>query len=226
MKKIFLLCTVALCACKSIEYQDVNPPIKPNDNLLPALESVVDVSNIESVYTSGSYAGMANNFGTAYAPSNNWGNWMQTTTLNATMYKDVRVNDVINVFNKEVKENITSPYGAKKGYITLKLGYRGVDRSWWYTLPSLLTLGTINLLGFPGDKISQSLEVEVEIWNNKKELVKRYTENVYNYDYVAMYWGYSDLSIRRKVAADNIKQALENIRLKINNDAPQIKKQL
>lgn len=89
-----------------------------------------------------------------------------------------------------------------------------------------MSLFTINLLGFPYDKLSQSLEVEVEIHNNNKELVKRYVENVMDIQYVAMYWGYSENSVWRKVAADNIKQALQKIRDRINRDAAEIKKKL
>ena len=225
MKKFLLISFIMLTACKSISYNDVNPEIKPNSNLLPALITVVDMNNLESVYSSGGYQGIANNYGTGYG-ANPWAGWAQTTVVNGTSYKDARVNDVINIFEKEVKENISSPYGEKKGYVALKLGYRGKDTSIFYILPSMLSLFTINILGFPANEITQSLEVQVEIWNNKKELIAKYTENVVNSDFIAMYWGYNETNIWRKVAADNIKQALEKIRYKINEDALTIKKKL
>lgn len=106
------------------------------------------------------------------------------------------------------------------------MGYRGKDTSALYILPSALSLFTINVLGFPANEITQFLEVQVEIWNNKKELIAKYTENVVNSDFIAMYWGYNETNIWRKVAADNIKQALEKIRYKINEDALTIKKKL
>lgn len=216
---------IILSACKSITYNDVNPDIKPNDNLLPALITVVDMNNLEAVYSSGGYHGVANNFGTGYG-ANPWAGWAQTTVVNGSSYKDARVNDVINIFEKEVKENISSPYGEKKGYATLKLGYRGKDTSALYILPSALSLFTINLLGFPVNEITQSLEVQVEIWNNKKELIKKYTENVENSDFIAMYWGYNEIDIWRKVAADNIKQALKKIRYQIAQDATTLRSKL
>lgn len=225
MKKLTLFLCVFICSCKSITYSDVNPTISPNTNLLPALEALIDISNLESTYTSGSYVGTANNFGTGYG-ANNLGIWSSTTVMNGTHYKDARVNDIIYIFNKEVKENITSLYGEKKGYISLKLGYKGIDGSTLLFFPTILTLGTINFLGFPADKISQSLEVEVEIWNNNREVIKRYVENVVDSEYVAMYWGYDINNVYRKVAADNIKQALEKIRIKIGNDATEIKNNL
>ena len=151
---------------------------------------------------------------------------MQTTSMSGTAFKDIRVNDVINIFNKEVKENITYPYGEKKGYITVKLGYRGVDENGFYIFTSILTLFSVNFIGFPMSRMTQSLEVEVEIWNKQKEMVSRYVENVQDSGYCAMYWGYNASNLTRKVSADNIKQALQKIRYRINLDAPQIKRKL
>lgn len=222
MKKYILICVLVISACKNITYQDVNPEIFPNKNLLPAMESIVDLNNLEATYTVGHYNGNANNIGTGLGNNS----WMQTTAISGTTYKDARVNDVINIFEKEIKENITSPYGRKQGYIVLRLGYRGVDTSTIYPLISLFTIGAINFLGFPANEVTQSLEVEVEIWNKKKELIKRYLVNVKDTEYQAMYWGYHNLMIGRKLAADNIKQALEKIRKQINEDAIQIKKEL
>ena len=159
MKK-YLLLILLLSACQSINYQDVNPSINPNPNKLPAMEPMIDMYNLEAVYTGGGYAGTANNFGVGYA-NRGWGNWVQTTAVSGTQYKDARVNDVINIFNKEVKENITDPYGEKKGYISLKLGYRGEDKQPILALLSIFSLGTINLLGFPADIRKQSLEVVI-----------------------------------------------------------------
>ncbi len=226
MKNVALFLCFLVCACKGITYWDVNPNVQPNTNLLPALEPVVDINNLETTYSAGGVYSVANNFGSIYAQNPRWANWAQTTTMNTTAYKDARVSDVINIFEKEVKENISSPYGTRKGYISLKLGYRGTGSALQYYIPSILSLGTLNLLGFPFDQSSQSLEVQVEIWNNKREMVKRYVETVYDDQYVAMYWGYNEQDVWRKLAADNIKHALENIRFRINGDASEIKKML
>ena len=98
MKKYILICFFILSACKSITYQDINPQILPNENLLPAMESIVDMSNLEATYTAGYYNGSANNLGTGIGNSS----WIQTTAISGTNYKDARVNDVINVFEKEI----------------------------------------------------------------------------------------------------------------------------
>ena len=85
---------------------------------------------------------------------------------------------------------------------------------------------TLNVVGFPANELTESLEVEVQIMNNKKEVIGRYVENVTNSNYLAMYWGYNWPGLYRKVAADNIKTALEKIRIKINNDSTRLNKQL
>ena len=226
MKKHTLLLCILICACRSITYQDVNPTISPNANLLPSLETLIDIYNLESTYSSGSFNGSANSFGSGYVNSSGFGNSFQSTSINGNYYKDARVSDIINIFEKEVKENISTPYGAKKGYISLKIGYRGSEDSWTYCIVSTLSYFTLPLVGFPWDKIDESLEVEVQIMNNKKEVIKIYREDIYNSSYVAMWWGYNGNNAYRKVAADNIKQALEKIRIRIGNDATEIKNKL
>jgi len=225
MKK-YLFLLLFLASCKSISYQDVNPNIDPNKNLLPALDPIIDNYNLKSTYSISSYSGTANVYSAKYKGDSKWEGGTGTTSVSGTKYVDPRVSDAINIFYKEVNENITSPYGTKKGYISLRLGYRGTDWSYIYPAASIASLFTLNLAGFPCDKLEESLEVEVQIMNTKKEIVGRYVENVINYDYIAAWWGYDKKDIFRKVAATNLITALEKIRYKINNDAPELKKKL
>ena len=226
MKKFFVICSLfILASCKSITYEDVNPTIAPNNTLLPAMEALIDTSNLEYTYSMGSYSGVSNGFGAGWG-NNGWAGWTQTSTMSGSMFRDQRIGDVINLFEKEVKENITNPYGAKKGYIALKLGYRGEDSTYFfYSLFYGLTLCITNFFGFPFGNVTQSLEVNIEILDKNKELIKKYSENVVDKEWLAMYWGYGG-SIYRKVAADNIKTALEKIRKRIEIDANEINKKL
>ena len=189
------------------------------------METVVDTNNLEYTYSLGSYSGSANSLGAGLG-NNNWTGWTQTTAMSGISYRDQRIGDLINLFEKEVKENITDPNGQKKGYISLKLGYRGQSENWVYPIVSIVTLCIPNFLGFPFEHISQTLEVQVEIWNKNKDLIKKYTENVEDDEYLAMYWGYGEDTINRKLAADNIKNALEKIRKRIEIDANEINKKL
>ena len=210
MKKILLFLLTVLCGCKSLTYQDLNPTIQPNTNLLPAMNIEIDESSLKATYPV-----------RTISEYNDDG-----YKIDSRRVVDERVGDVRNIFEKEVKENITDVYGAKKGYIRLNLGYYNDDCSKWYAIPSVLTVGTIHLAGFPLISDQQTLEVIVEIQDNNREVIKRYSEMVSNKAYVAMYWGYSKGNVARKVGADNIKQALEKIRYRINADAPEIKRKL
>lgn len=141
--------------------------------------------------------------------------------------KDLRVNDAEQIFTKEIKNNITSPYGEKKGTITLTLNYHGDNSTSFYHYTSAFTLGLLNLVGYPADEADESLEIEVDILNKKQEIVKRYTALAQNKAYRAMYYGYKDIkTARRKVAAENMKQTMAIVRQKINADADEIKKLL
>jgi hypothetical protein len=84
----------------------------------------------------------------------------------------------------------------------------------------------LNIVGFPASRLTESLKVEVQIINNKKEVIGRYMGNVTNSNYLAMYWGYNWPRLYRKVTGNNAKTALEKIRIKINNDSTRLNKQL
>ena len=219
MRKYLILFLFFLSSCSSISYNDLNPCKNPNKHLLPSLEPIIDVYNLEAIYSKGRYEGLSANI--TYS-----GTYTGVSSISGIQYGDPRVNDTINIFNKEVKDNITNPYGEKKGYISLRLTNRLSENSDCYLLFSSLTGCLLNIIGFPFNKVSDTLEMEVEILNKNKEIVKRYTEVVLNSNYVAMYWGYSENDVLRKVAADNIKQGLEKIRFKIEEDFDIIEKSL
>lgn len=194
MKKIvaLLMGLMLLSSCRSVSYDDLNPTIQPNDNLLPVLEIRPDYASIRAVYTS---------------------------------KRDERVADAVNIFTKEVRENIMQQTGEKKGNITMRISYGKTNHNKIYEITSgFLYIPT--LLGVPYYNAEQILEVEVLIQNKHKDVIRRYTESVSNTEYAAMYWGYKKEDVDRKVAARNMRNAMENIRHRINNDAPQIRVEL
>lgn len=202
MKKIYLLATVAalLSSCRSVGYEDLTPSIRPNNNLLPVLEVKTDTK----IYP-------------------------KKEKIGKKTYNDSRGTDAETIFIKEVRENIIEPTGEKKGYITMRISYEDTDSVGLYKLTAFvgcLGLGVPFLFGVPAGALNQDLEVEVQIQNNHKDVIKRYTERVADTEYVAAWWGYKRKDVSRKVAAENLKHALENIRYKINNDAPTIRAQL
>lgn len=138
---------------------------------------------------------------------------------------DDRVADALSIFNKEVRENIMEQTGDKKGNITMRInsGETKHNKFYPYTV-CLLYIPTI--LGVPFDNAEQTLEVEVLVQNTHRDVIKRYTETVSDTEYAAMYWGYKEDDVERKVAAENMKNAMANIRRQINNDAPEIRTKL
>lgn len=165
-----------LSSCKSISHRDFM--MKPtNSHKLPALEAVLDTGNLGNVFSQGGFSGTGTNLGTTM----NHSSWIQTSMYNGSGFNDLRVQDTITLFDNFVKDDITNPYGEKKGYAVLKLGYRNniFDYSNIATvIVSAGSLFTLNILGFPMGSKQEEMQLIVEILNKNKELVGRYTADV------------------------------------------------
>ncbi|MBQ9270694.1 MAG: hypothetical protein IJ218_00290 [Alphaproteobacteria bacterium] len=139
--------------------------------------------------------------------------------------KDIRIADAVNIFSKEVRENIMEQTGKTKGTITMRINYGETKRNKLYAASKkLMFIPTI--LGMPFDNAEQVLEIEVLVQNKQNDIIKRYVERVENEEYAALYWGYNKEDVQRKVAAENMKNAMAKIRQKINDEAPQIRAKL
>lgn len=203
MNKLYLCvaATILLAACKSVGYNDLTPSKQPNNNLLPVLEIKTDTSIYPRLLDIGKKKKVV----------------------------DKRSNDAKNIFHKEVQQNIIETTGANKGSISLRLNYENTVNNSVYSAVgtvSLLALGVPLLFGVPFGAKTQDLEVEVQILNKHKDVIRTYTEKVSDTEYKAAWWGYDSQSIYRKLAAENLKQALAEIRRQINNDAMQIRTEL
>lgn len=82
------------------------------------------------------------------------------------------------------------------------------------------------LVGFPVKSYEDEMKVSVEIYNNRKEMIRRYSAIVDNKAWVALYWGYNVNDVADKASLDNVRQALNQIGMQISAEAPQIKKLL
>lgn len=67
------------------------------------------------------------------------------------------------------------------------------------------------------------MKLSVEIYNNRKEMIRRYSAVVDNKTWVALYWGYNVSDVADKTSLDNVRQALNQIGMQISAEAPQIK---
>lgn len=205
MKKISFCLTFFLCACTlPISYEDTHQSKNPNTNLLPALHTKINAQNLRAAFTDVS----------------------SDKNKPDRHLRDVIVDDAINIFEREVEENITVGEGKKQGRIAFRVQYVKMENSIPLRTVSVVTLGLLNFGGFPKDKLTQTMEAEVEIMNLKGDVIKRYTETVESSAYNAYYWGYKRSNINRKVSAENVKKVLKKISAEINADASEIKQNL
>ena len=205
MKKIFVLLSLFLSACTlPISYNDTHQQVRPNSNLLPAMHTKVYTQNLKAVFA----------------------DITKDKEKPDRMARDVIVDDAVNIFEREVEQNITTGEGEKKGYIALRVQYVELQHSTGLRATSIATLGLLNMVGFPIDKHTQIMEAEVEIMNKKHGVIKRYTETVESSAFRALYWGYQRSDVNRKVSAENMKKFMQIISAKINSDASEIKEKL
>lgn len=110
---VFLL---LFTSCGSVFEFSMLQPRGEISNKLPSLEPEVYISTLENAYTKGSSisSGSAYSFGAL-------GGVITTGAASTTNYADKRVNDVIVLFERDMKENVTNYIGEKKGNVTLKI---------------------------------------------------------------------------------------------------------
>ena len=188
------LIMLASCA-KTFEKSELRPSAQPNTNLLPVLEIKTDTS--------------------VYPP-----------TAKNRKETDYRESDAKQLFTSEVNENIIEQTGVKKGYIVMRLSYEDTKAETLYKVIGFIACIPMALpifLGAPYGAYTQDLEVEVQIQNNHRDIIKRYKAQSQDTEYVASWWAYTHNSAIRKAAAENLKKALQDIRYQINSDAPEIR---
>lgn len=225
MKRFYFIAAslALLVSCRSVTYEDVNPTIQPNQNLLPVLKIETDTSMYPQSYTvETEYYERDDDYNndSDYTPKRSRLNSVEKST-----YRDPRKKSAANFFIKEVQENIIEQTGAKKGYIKMRVTYLDNDSNFLYSL-TMLPVFIPTLLGVPCGNSKYTTEVEVTIMDNQKNIIKRYTEKAVDEEFEAMYWGYDSYDAKYKASMVSLKKALENIRHRINNDAPQIRAEL
>ena len=219
--------------------KDIAPENNPNAHLLPYLEPIVDVENVKDIYTQGKVSttgksftfGDSYNYGTAYGNSWNSSGFSSAVTKSKSetfFSTDERVNDVVNIFTKEVRQNIvdSSNMNNPRGYIVLRLNGRIEDSSKALKVASAFTFGTLNLMGMPANYQSQEIDIDVSIYNLQKSLVKQYTVTSQDTEFRAFYYGYTNENANRKAAAEALKKALQEVSNRINRDYDEITSKL
>lgn len=224
MKTISLSALLILSlSCASIKPQDFQPTPK-NTTLLPPLEPRVDLYSFESAYTAGHVQSTSVGYGTALAGTPGL---LGVSVSNGTVTKDPRVQDAITYFDRDIKNNITNPYGQRNGYALAKIvnGKSGPSSFAASMLYAVLAGGTLfvgNMLGLPLSDNKTELEVEVEIYDVSNNLVAKYNSSCSDRQWVAMYYGYAPLDAGRVAGINAFKCALNKIKQEIDKDSVRV----
>lgn len=231
MRNLFYLFVVLVLfsSCATLNMTDLKPYPK-NSSLLPALEPRIDMNSFESAYSMGYSTGTSTGYGTAITKNSAIG----IAVNRSSMSKDPRVQDAITIFDRDVKDNITNPYGDKKGYILCKItvGSTKTGGLGWAFL-SGLTLMIPNLFGMPFGVNKTSLDLEVEIYDLNENLVGKYNAQCYDKTWIAMYYGYSGFGqdksatpAARISSINAFKCAMNDIKSQIDKDFVRLNKEL
>ena len=71
--------------------------------------------------------------------------------------------DVCALFEREIREVLTEFYGKPQGFLVLQTGCVTARAGLRYALVSGLTMGGLNLFGFPWAKYQHVVDVQVEV---------------------------------------------------------------
>ena len=223
-KPLFLLIPFfVFTSCATFKMSDLKPYPK-NKNLLPALEPRVDVSSIESAFTLGTSLGAT----TGYANKLGKNSVLGTAITSTEISKDPRVQDAITVFDRDVKDNITNPYGDRKGYILCKIAAGENSTGIGWSFASGFFLFIPNFVGMPLAHYVTTLDVEVEIYNLSEKLIRRYNSQCQHDTWSAFYYGYglNFNAAKRKAGLEAFKCAMNDIKKQIESDASDIIQEL
>lgn len=209
--KLFLICAGLLSACRSLSFEEFRSE-DHNSQLLPALHIAIDTLSFETFYW---------NDPTAHPYPED------VSGLQKFRYvRDIRVQDAIVLFERDVKDNLTDPLGSKYGYITCKIVTGECRYSAVNALLSLATLFIPNLFGLPFNNHMTHIELEVEIYDVRENMVARYDATGYSKVPIALWRGYSTSDAFRLSNMNAFKQAMSDIKRKIAEDYQEINQKL
>lgn len=257
MKKtyLFLLITVAVfSSCKVIapDYSSLRQQ-KKLQTMLPPLKPIIDMQSLENAYSSG----MVVTSGNAYSRNSVFGGVATSGLSTSTYQADPRVQDVAQLFENEVKNNISNFIGEQKGSVRLKItNYNCTinNKFLGYILSStaagaLLTIPfypTLNNMSYDetGVKIlsmftvlivpyiplsyvfkpnaSQQVEIEVEIYNQRGDVIGRYSSYGSEKFVSRNFWSFKKVYNTRASNLKVVKEALENVKGQIDKDSARL----
>ncbi len=130
------------------------------------------------------------------------------------------------LFNKEVEDNLTDPYGEKYGYITLKRNILSIRPGWGFYALSILTATIANLFGMPFMVLRLKSEVEIRIMDKNNRLIGKYSAIGESKSIAAYYYGYAIPIAYIKCCVEAENDAFSKIRPLIQADVSRVNDKL
>lgn len=139
-----------------------------------------------------------------------------------TVKKDVfnyelHVNKIVTKQTERVLTNSRNPIGTIEIY-SERMNSDASENFIW-KIPSVLTLGTINLLGWPSAREVEVATIDVIVKDMDGKKVKRYSKTGTDWAMNACYYGYSSTDAKNLAFSRAYKQTLREVLLEIDNDS-------
>ena len=222
-KQIFFLLSVLLlfAGCKSLPYSELQEDFQ-NPNLLSRMDMWVDMPGIEQAFGAASWSADG-----TVKPDSPYGKGVIVVTPSSRVYTaEPRVQDMVTVFTNDVTNNIMDVAKPRRGNIVLRLTEPAVKNNYRWSWLSGATLGIPNALGMPMCSHRVTLNVQVEIYDGRHNLVAKYNEWGTDKEYMAAYWGYNFKDFRRRAAVRALQNGLGKIKENIVRDYGMIEAKL
>ncbi|MBQ4472491.1 MAG: hypothetical protein II942_04555 [Alphaproteobacteria bacterium] len=134
-------------------------------------------------------------------------------------------NEFATYFRREVEKNLIDEYGPIKGKLVLEPIFVKRDYNMAWRFPNILIVPM--LLGCPMTSYTTEWELELNVLDKSGQRIKRYSAEVENTEYEALYWGYKDgIEALRAATFEGYKKALNNLIQQLQADIPSLSAKL
>lgn len=217
---LFIVIIAALFSgCKTIKPSDFQSDYQ-NANLLPRLTIWFDVPSFENAYGANSYSADGST-----SPESPYGKGVFEVDSKTKIYTaEKRIQDACNMWVNDVQNNIIDPSGKRNGNIVLRIGNTYKKNNYKWSWLSAFTIGIFNAMGMPMASNKTELEVIVEIYDLRNNLVAKFNERGTAKTYMAAYHGYYEF--QRKAGAEALEDGLIKIKELIQRDYASINAKL
>jgi hypothetical protein len=218
--KYFIYITIStflFFSCRSIKEIDFKGG-EPMPSLLPAIELRVDLNSFSKINAMYIERMPETPFEYTYS--------VDSSIYFSTLSYSLTSADKIKIFEHEMLYNITEQGQSQtQGYAVFRISKGNYNQKFAWAIISGLTLMIPNLVGMPVGSVVTDLEVQIDFYDTKQKLIKKYTASGRGKAWIALYYGYSEMgplvtqsNVFRIAYIKAVKSAMQNIKLQIEED--------